>query len=295
MHANGVPRYAAGSHVYRHISSMKSFFIAVSLGAALLIGTIGIYLARKALDDQRRQHILQQLAQHQGEVSQPPQPAGSEPQIRHPLPDVPAREGAQRKPIPLLKDSDAALRDAVAELVGKQPFADLWVPREMVRHIVVTVDNLPRKKLAVRLLPVRLPAGQTATTGEGEVVSLSEANYARYMPYVRLAQALDTKQLVAAYVHFYPLFQEAYKELGYGNKHFNDRVVEAIDDLLAAPDPAGPVQLVRSKVLYEFSDPQLEERSAGQKVMIRIGPQNAAVIKAKLREIRQEVAGKSAP
>jgi Protein of unknown function (DUF3014) len=41
--------------------------------------------------------------------------------------------------------------------------------------------------------------------------------------------------------------------------------------------------------MYEFADPALEARSAGQKIMIRMGSENAAKVKAKLREIRREV------
>jgi hypothetical protein len=62
-----------------------------------------------------------------------------------------------------------------------------------------------------------------------------------------------------------------------------------IDHLLAARLIEGPVKLVQRKVLYEFADPELEALSAGQKIMIRIGPENAARLKAKLLEIRREL------
>jgi hypothetical protein len=101
-------------------------------------------------------------------------------------------------------------------------------------------------------------------------------------------EAVEAKRLVAAYAHFYPLFQVAYQELGYPNRYFNDRLVEAIDDLLAAPEVAAP-QLVQPKVLYQFADAELEARSAGQKILMRMGPQNAARVKAKMRSIRTEL------
>jgi hypothetical protein len=41
--------------------------------------------------------------------------------------------------------------------------------------------------------------------------------------------------------------------------------------------------------MYEFDDPELEDLSAGQKLLVRMGPENAAVLKAKLREIRREL------
>ena len=100
---------------------------------------------------------------------------------------------------------------------------------------------------------------------------------------------MDSAALVAAYVRLYPLFQRAYEELGYPGRHFNDRLVECIDHLLAAPEAAPPVKLLQPKVLYEFADTDLETRSAGQKILVRMGAANAARVKAKLREIRSSL------
>ncbi len=101
--------------------------------------------------------------------------------------------------------------------------------------------------------------------------------------------AVDPKQLVAAYARFYPLFQEEYRALGYPSGAFNDRVIEAIDDLLAAPEIARPVGLVQPKVVYEFADPGLESLSAGQKLMVRIGLRNERAAKAWLRDVREQL------
>jgi hypothetical protein len=69
--------------------------------------------------------------------------------------------------------------------------------------------------------------------------------------------------------------------------------MEAIDDLLDAPEPAAPPELMRPRVLYEFADPDLETRSAGQKMLLRMGRENAAQVKGKLREIRRELVAAS--
>ena len=74
--------------------------------------------------------------------------------------------------------------------------------------------------------------------------------------------------------------------MGYPNGYFNDRLVEVIDNLLATPDPKGPIALVRPNVMYTYADPGLEGRSAGQKLLIRMGPENAKAVKAKLTELR---------
>jgi len=100
---------------------------------------------------------------------------------------------------------------------------------------------------------------------------------------------VDSKKLVSVYVHLYPLFQQAYVELGYPDGYFNDRLVQVIDNLLAAPAPPEPVRLAQPSVLFVYADPELESLSAGQKMLLRMGPENAAAVKNKLRQIRTEV------
>jgi hypothetical protein len=96
------------------------------------------------------------------------------------------------------------------------------------------------------------------------------------------------------YFHFYPLFQSAYQSLGYPNGYFNDRLVQVIDSLLATPNPSGPIELTRPNVLYTFADPSLEALPAGQKLLLRMGPDNAAVVKGKLKELRALVTAPAA-
>jgi len=38
--------------------------------------------------------------------------------------------------------------------------------------------------------------------------------------------------------------------------------------------------------MYTYADPALEARPSGQKLLMRMGPDNAAAIKAKLMELR---------
>jgi hypothetical protein len=63
-------------------------------------------------------------------------------------------------------------------------------------------------------------------------------------------------------------------------------LVEVIDHLLQTPDIRGPIELKQGRVFYEYADPALEARSAGQKLLLRMGTQNASVIKGKLKELR---------
>jgi DUF3014 family protein len=255
--------------------------------ALVATSTGGVYLWKEKADREARQEVL---SVRTAEAPPPPPPVPMGPEIHHPLPKAPAPPDLEGKPLGPLNDSDAPVVGALTRVANNQALAGLIISSELVRHIVMTIDNLPRSKVATRLLPVKPPSGQFIVTNvDGSDLSVSPANARRYKSYVRLAQTLETQRLIAVYVHFYPLFQQAYEELGYPNQYFNDRVVEAIDDLLAAPDMDGSVKLVQPKVLYLFADPDLEDLSAGQKIMIRMGPENAAAIKAKLREVRREL------
>jgi hypothetical protein len=212
----------------------------------------------------------------------PAAPAKSEPSIEHPIDEAPASP-----PLPTLADSDPALGSAVASVVGKQSFEQFFVPEGLVRRLVATIDNLPRKQTAARLMPVKPVPGPMRTTGQDASLAIAADNAARYAPYVQVVNLVDSKKLVAVYAQFYPLFQQSYAELGYPSRYFNDRVFEVIDLLLATPEVTGPIALTQPKVLYEFADPQLQELSAGQKILLRMGPENEARVKVKLREIRK--------
>ena len=191
-------------------------------------------------------------------------------------------------PLPELEKSDAPVREALGKVMGKSGGL-LMMSEELIYHIVITIDNLPRKQLPARVVPLKRAADIFVTEGKDETLAIGAQNARRYAAYVTAAQTTDSAKLVTLYRHFYPLFQKAYRELGYPRGNFNDRLVVAIDDLLAAPDPAPPIRLTQPKVLFEYADPELENRSAGQKIMIRIGRENAATIKAKLHEIRREI------
>jgi hypothetical protein len=185
-------------------------------------------------------------------------------------------------------DPDAKLLAALRALFGTS-VDTLFNTTDLVRRIVVTVDNLPREKVARRLMPVKPVPGPVAVAGSGDTLVLDAANAIRYRTHMYLVDTVPTAALVDAYVRNYPAFQQRYVELGYPDGYFNNRLVEVIDHLLAAPEPAGPLRLAQPKVLYTFADPELENLSEGQKVLLRMGPDNAARVKAKLREIRAAV------
>jgi hypothetical protein len=206
------------------------------------------------------------------------------PAIRHPVESVDASKNA----LPPLSESDGPLSEAIAGLFAHK-LPEFVYLKNIVHRLVATVDNLPRDYVAPRLLPVSPVPGLPIIEGSGDDLVLSPKNSDRYRPYVRLAEAIPTDASVAVYARFYPLFQEQYENLGYPDKYFNDRVVEVIDHLLATPEIEEPLRLIQPRVLYDFADPKLQKLSAGQKILLRMGPANRLKLKAKLREIRDRL------
>jgi hypothetical protein len=213
----------------------------------------------------------------------PPAEQAQEPAVRYP---VPTAEETPSRPLPTLENSDPMARASLVDLLGRKAFEAMVRPKNLVRNIVATVDNLPREAAPMQVRPIEPVRGRFTPDAK---------NAARYAPYVRVFESLDARSLVNRYVEMYPLFQQAYAELGYPNRNFNDRLVEAIDDLLAAPELTDPPELEQPKVLYQYADPDLEQRSAGQKVMMRMGADNARRVKAKLREVRRELVAPRRP
>ncbi|MHB8345927.1 MAG: DUF3014 domain-containing protein [Acidiferrobacterales bacterium] len=214
----------------------------------------------------------------------------SKPPIHYPVP-APAPAVPAPKPLPLLAKSDVAMMHVLTGFFGRGSVEELFVPRDIIHRFVVLVDSLPHRKLPMRFRLFKPVSGRFLATGPGDAPVLDPDNYRRYTPFVLMAQAVSSKTLVATYIRFYPLLQQEYKRLGYPHGYFNDRVVAAIDNLLATPDVKGAIKLVRPNVLYQFADPKLEALTAGQKILLRMGPENAARIKAKLEEIRSDLTG----
>ncbi len=220
-------------------------------------------------------------------VAPKPAPVAEEPGIKHPVPAAPAPE-----PLPPLDQSDAPLLNAFEGLAGAETLDQIIRPKDLVRNIVVSIDNLSTEKVAERIRPVKPTPGRFWVSGSEDAPVLDPANYERYKPMVQMMSAVDTKTVVATYTRYYPLFQEAYESLGHPPEYFNDRLVEVIDHLLATPELQGPIKLAQPNVQYEYADPAIESRSAGQKALIRMGPENARAVKAKLTELRSALVAK---
>ena len=268
-----------------------SWIVAVVVVAVIVV--VGVYLVRLALHPAATPSQTVTLPG----ASTSAAGGGVETPIRHPVAAAQTGPAAtSTAPLPTLDDSDSQVSAALAAIAGGDRLRGVLVPNRIIARVVATIDALPRHSgVGVSVLPAQPPKGTFLTAdGAGGTVMVT-GNADRYAPYMTLVEHSDPNALVAWYVHAYPLFQEAYRQLGYPKGYFNDRLIAAIDDLLAAPDLAQPAVLQRSKTWYVYADPALESLSTGQKMLLRLGPANEARIKAKLRVIRASLLGSKLP
>ena len=179
------------------------------------------------------------------------------------------------------------------ELARNWPLAQLrkyFNLQEQARRLVITVDNLPREHVPSQLRVTRGVPELLRVKKEGETITLDPSNYERYDRIIGYVEKMDARKIGRLYAKFYPLLQRTYEETGFPEERFHDRVLAALDDMMDAPRPTGPIRLVQPKVLYRFEDDHLESLSAGQKIMIRVGPENAARLRKVLARVRAAIA-----
>lgn len=226
-------------------------------------------------------------------------PAG----IEHPVEEMAVETESEPVVLPGLDESDDHVSRRLSGLIGQQNVLTFLQLDGFVRRVVATVDNLPRQQAPSAVWPVNPSPQRFMTLKEegGGAETIHPDNSQRYVPLVRMVESVDTAKAVAVYRSLYPLFQQAYEELGFPGRYFNDRVVQVLDHLIATPVQSGPlaVTLVEVKgevpstrpwTRYEFADPALESLSAGRKMLLRTGPDNHRRLQARLVDLRQRIA-----
>lgn len=256
----------------------KDGFWPWALGAGILLvaGGVGLYLLRSGAPDPEP-------------VVDVPVPVVDSPAVEPPSSVDSAQPLPRALPLPPLDESDAEVVGGLTELFGQGAIAQHVIPERLVRNIVVTIDNAARQVMALNQRPIVSTPGAFVTSGPEDAIVLAPENFARYEPFVALVANIDATTLVSFYRGLEPLFQQAYEELGHPNASFNARLNEVIEHLLQTPTPRGEIALVQPSVLYQYADERLERLSSGQKLLIRMGVDNAAIIKGKLREIQAQL------
>lgn len=233
-------------------------------------------------------------------IPNPAHEVTSEPPALQAQPSGPAEVPSIELPVTPQPLAASQVSAALIDFLGRHAVQQFIQLEDFPRKFVATVDNLGRSYAPSMAWPINPTAGRFKVTQDGDAAAISDANSLRYAPLVLLAEQMDIAQTVALYVRMYPLLQKSYEELGFPNRKFNDRLLQVIDQLLQTPaagqivkvqlvEVKGSVPSLRPWVRFEFVDPAFESLSAGQKIMLRIGPDNQSRIKTWLYALRMEI------
>lgn len=232
--------------------------------------------------------VLSQNPQPFIETSQPQQPVQNEEDLREAqliaLQEI-ADSQDNKTPLPTLNSSD----DFILENPSIADEKSLFVSLDIIRNIVVFIDNFAQGELVTKFSPLQKPDGEFSVDKEGNVISMNEESYHRYDKYAQAIENIDASNFMYLYALLTPLIDQAYQEIGYPSGSFNDTFIKAIEHLLETPVIRYKIELTSPSVMYKFADQSLEDLPDTQKLMLRMGPDNLQTIKFKLREIQNEL------
>jgi len=187
--------------------------------------------------------------------------------------------------LPSLNDSDDFVLEGLRALQNGVALIRVLADDQLIRSIVVFVDNISRGEFPQTSLPYKRIGQEMSVRNIDENLFVMEANaHDRFNQLIDTFVAVDTDQALILYRTLQPLFQNAYAEIGSRNVNFDDTLRSAINAVLRSPDVEGPYQLVKPSVMFLYADASIENMEEMQKQLIRIGPENIEKLKAKLRQ-----------
>ena len=193
------------------------------------------------------------------------------------------------RPLPPLGQMDIFLRTLLGTLSSSPELARWLATDDLIHQMANGIDQVSRGASPARELGVVRPPGIFQTTGRG-TLTIAPASYRRFDGLASMVASLDAASVASAYRTIQPRLDEAYRGLGRTEGGVDQAVSAALQVLIDTPSPASPIELVPGPgATWAFADPALEKLAPAQKQLLRMGPDNAARIKARLLEIKAAI------
>ena len=187
--------------------------------------------------------------------------------------------------LPALKESDEWFRKRVKDFATYPKLVEWLKINNLIRRITAAVDNIADGISPRPHLKFLAPDKGFTVVKRGEKLYLNPKSYRRYDLVADAFASLDAHEAVRIFRELKPLFQEAYRELGYPNQDFQQTLIRAIKELLGTPIVDGDIFVEQAVMSYWMVDEDLENLSDAQKNLLRMGPGNIRKIQNKLREM----------
>ncbi|MBN1224899.1 MAG: DUF3014 domain-containing protein [Candidatus Aminicenantes bacterium] len=248
----------------------KKVWITVAAILAVIVLAVAIYY-----------FLIRNRAEKEPAVSEVTEAVSTEP------PEVEETGGKGEVVVPYdvkLDDSDPLVRDAVKSISSSSRLKDWLASPDLIRKFVAAIDNIangqsPRAHFDFFRLQDAFKVEQKSGRDY-----IDPSSYSRYNAIADAFVSLDTDNAVGLFRKLKPVIQDAYHELGYPDREFQDTLEKAIRELFGVP-VSKDILLQKKVVSYAMTDPHLEGLSQAQKHLLRMGPENVKKIQSKLRDI----------
>ena len=192
--------------------------------------------------------------------------------------------------LPTLNNSDTFVFEGLRAMQNGASVLRLLAQDQIVRKFVVFVENISRGEFPQTGLPYKALGEEMPVSNIDEnFFVMEDSAHARFDEIVQTFVSLDTDAAVTLYRVLSPLFQQAYAEIGFRNVSFDETLRLSINNVVRTTNMEGPYQLVKPSVMYLYADASIENLQEVHKQLLRIGPDNTTILKAKLREFASQL------
>ena len=217
----------------------------------------------------------------------PPVPAITELEEPAVEPSPPPPPPPVEEPLPRLEESDDAVRDAVGDIPLGTAGQQYLVPGNIIERSASLIYLMAQGDVPYKLLPVSRPKAAFPISDDGTQVVTDPAGFERYDALTQWLQSLDLESLLSSLEWFTPLFREAWSYYGEDPAAFDLAVVMMLDLVIGTPEvDLSEARLIRKEAVWIFEDPAIEGLAPIQKQVLRMGPENAEIVKEKAAEAR---------
>lgn len=225
----------------------------------------------------------------------PAEPAPAPP----PAPDIPEQlpgslepaepnEPPAPAPPPLtLDESDVPVREAMTDQVAGTALAPALDNQDLLARAAGLINATSQGRIFHQVLALPPPEEQFAVIEVDGAAYIDPDSFQRYDAYAQAIAAVEPEAVASAFHNFRPLLEEAYAALGYEGAEMDNALVRALDQVIAAPTLDAPAPLEKDITTWHYVDPELEKLPSLSKQLLRMGPENQALIQAQARAIRE--------
>jgi hypothetical protein len=208
-------------------------------------------------------------------------------------PAAPAPAEASRSPlggppdsvnVPPLGESDPVVR-LLVQSMSSHPRVLAWLATDgLIRNFTVVVGNIADGRTPARQLGMLKPTGRFKTVAGSNGLTIDPASYARYDDLAAAVGTIDAQAATRVYATLKPRIEEAHRELG-SQEPFDATLEQAIVRLVQTPGAIDPRVTAKGAEGFQYTDERLESLTDSQKLLLRMGPSNAQIVRNKLKEI----------